>query len=396
MRRAFALLILALVVGCASEDGGADDSVAGGGGSAAGGSGGQGAGGGAGATSGGAAGAGGSAGASGAGGVAGAAGAGAGPGDAGPGDAGADAPPPVCKCLLGEGPYCGARAAAEAKQKGCVIPALEGHAGDLLKCENDKWSLLEDCKGSCKFTAASAKLDDHCELPVCDCFVQVAWCGSGAAKEAEKKGCQIPILPEHNGDILYCPGGKWAVKQDCPLGCIEAPTGTPDSCKSSSSYKLPFDCGSTRSCTNGNHTNTHTGKDAYAYDFGMPIGTSVRAMRSGVVLRTRYPSPPGSPCYNAIGKSSCANYANTVEVKHSDGTVGLYMHLSSIAVKTGQAVSQGDVLGKSGNSGWSFGPHLHVQVQQNCGIWWCQSIPFKVAEDSTISAGTAVKSQNCP
>jgi murein DD-endopeptidase MepM/ murein hydrolase activator NlpD len=114
------------------------------------------------------------------------------------------------------------------------------------------------------------------------------------------------------------------------------------------------------------------------------------------VLRTRYPSPPGSACYNAIGKSSCANYANTVEVKHSDGTVGLYMHLSSIAVKAGQAVSQGDALGKSGNSGWSFGPHLHVQVQQNCGIWWCQSIPFKFGEDSTIAAGTAVKSQNCP
>lgn len=85
-----------------------------------------------------------------------------------------------------------------------------------------------------------------------------------------------------------------------------------------------------------------------------------------------------------------------MEVKHSDGTVALYMHLSSISVSTGDAVSQWDIVGKSGNSGWSTGPHLHTLVQQDCGIWWCQSIPFKFVEDSTVSAGTALTSQNCP
>lgn len=307
----------------------------------------------------------------------------------------ADAGPPACGCLLGEGPYCSDRAKAAAQQAGCVIPALSGHAGDLLKCENDAWSLLEDCQGTCSYTASSQKLDDHCELPVCDCFVQVAWCGSGAGKEAAKMGCQIPLLPEHDGDILYCPGGKWSVKQDCPLGCVEAPTGTPDYCKSSSSYRLPFDCQSTRKCSNGNHTSTHTGKDEYAYDFAMPVGTNVRAMRAGKVLRVRFPSPPGTSCYDS-GSSSCANYANTVEVLHSDGSVGLYMHLSKPTVSNGQAVSQGDVLGKSGNSGWSTGPHTHVQVQQNCGIWWCQSIPFKFAENASVTTGTQCTSGNCP
>jgi murein DD-endopeptidase MepM/ murein hydrolase activator NlpD len=202
-------------------------------------------------------------------------------------------------------------------------------------------------------------------------------------------------LPAHDGDILYCPGGKWSVKQDCPQGCVEAPTGTPDYCKSSSSYRLPFDCNTTRTCSNGNHTSTHTGKDEYAYDFAMPVGTNVRAMRAGKVLRVRYPSPPGSSCYTS-GSSSCANYANTVEVLHSDGTVALYMHLSKPTVSNGQPVAQGDLLGKSGNSGWSTGPHTHVQVQANCGIWWCQSQPFKFQEKASVTSGTSCKSQNCP
>jgi hypothetical protein len=310
-------------------------------------------------------------------------------------DAGSDAPVSACGCLLGEGAYCSARAADEAAAAGCEIPALDGNAGDLLKCENDQWSKLEDCKGQCDYDASSPRLDDACVLPVCDCFVQVAWCGSGAAKEAAQMGCRIPLLPEHDGDILYCPGGKWSVKQSCSLGCVEAPQGTPDYCKSNSDYRAPYDCNTTQTCSNGNATSSHTGKDQYAYDFAMPVGTTVRAMRAGTVLRVRMVSKPGSPCYNG-GGSSCANYANTVEVKHSDGTVALYMHLSSASVSQGDAVAQGTVLGKSGNSGWSTGPHTHVQIQKNCGIWWCQSVPFKLVEDSTISAGTKVTSKNCP
>jgi hypothetical protein len=312
-------------------------------------------------------------------------------------DAGEDAGKPSvkpCGCLLGEGAYCAARAKAEAEAAGCKIGALAGNAGNLLKCENDEWSVLDDCTGTCKFTASSTKLDDHCELPVCDCFVEVAWCGTGAAKEADAMGCRIPLLPEHDGDILYCPGGKWTVKQNCQSGCIESPKGTPDACKGSSDYRLPYDCNDTHTCSNGNHTNTHTGNDEYAYDFQMPVGTTLRAMRGGKVLRVRNPSPPGSACYNG-GSTSCANFANTVEILHSDGSVGLYMHLSKTGVSTGANVNQGDVIGKSGQSGWVTGPHVHVQVQSNCGIWWCQSKPFHFVEKASISSGSSCTSDNC-
>ena len=68
--------------------------------------------------------------------------------------------------------------------------------------------------------------------PVCKCFVQSAWCGSGAAKQAALLGCTIPLLPAHNGDILGCSGNAWVVQKACALGCSEAPKGTPDTCKS--------------------------------------------------------------------------------------------------------------------------------------------------------------------
>jgi hypothetical protein len=265
-----------------------------------------------------------------------------------------------------------------------------------MKCEGDAWSVLEECAGECAFDASSEQLDDACVLPVCDCFVQVAWCGAGAAEKADEMGCRIPLLPEHAGDILYCPGGEWDVKQGCDLGCVQAPEDTPDYCKSDSEYRLPFACDVTRTCSSGNHTSNHDGKDEYAYDFATATGTSVRAMRAGTVLRVRNVSEPGDACYSG-GGSACANYANTVEVKHSDGTVALYMHLNRGTVSPGDPVAQGQEIGKSGTSGWSTGPHVHVQVQEDCGIWWCQSRPFKFVEDATISSGTSVTSENdCP
>jgi hypothetical protein len=311
----------------------------------------------------------------------------------GPGGTGGGASGEPCGCLLGEGPYCAGRIEAEAEAQGCTTPFVEGHEGDLLSCEGDVWTVLEECAGTCDYDPEVAQLDDHCVLPECECFVQVAWCGSGAAKEAEEMGCQIPLLPEHNGDILYCPGGVWDVKQPCEQGCVEAPSGTPDFCKSDSEYLLPFPCDAMKTCSSGNHTSNHDGKDEYAYDFATPVGTSVRAMRDGTVLRVRNVSTPGDGCYSG-GGSSCANYANTVEVLHSDGTVALYMHLNQGTALAGDPVAQGDELGKSGNSGWSTGPHLHVQVQEDCGIWWCQSLPFKFIEDPTVSTGTTVTSDN--
>ncbi len=300
----------------------------------------------------------------------------------------------TCRCFLGDGPYCAARAAAEAKRLDCDIPDLAKYPNDLFHCAGGVWKRGEDCPASCKYTATSTKLDDACELPVCPCFVKEAWCGASVGTTAVQMRCRVPLLPAKNDDILHCPGGQWAVKQDCAKGCQSNPPGTPDACKSESSYKLPLDCRRGAACTNGNHTALHDGKDEYAYDFGIPVGTRVRAMRGGTVLRVRNVSGPGDPCYDS-GGSACANLANTVEIKHSDGSVGLYMHLRVGTVRAGATVQQGDPIGESGNSGWSTGPHVHVQVQSDCGIWWCQSVPLRFVE-GTVGTGSTITSANCP
>ena len=307
----------------------------------------------------------------------------------------ADSGPTACGCPIGDGPYCGARALALADEMGCVLDPSVTDTNTLYGCEAGTWNALEQCSGECAYDPASPILEDECVLPVCDCFVEVAWCGSGAAKKAATMGCRIPLLPEHRGDILNCPGDVWSVKEKCELGCIEAAEGTPDICKTDADYLLPFGCAKTVRCSSGNNTSNHNGKDAWAFDFAVPVGTKVHAMRGGRVLRVRIVSTPGDSCYNG-GGSACANYANTVEVKHSDGTIGLYMHISRSAVSAGDTVKQGDLIAYSGNSGWSTGPHLHVQVQTECGSWWCQSVPFKFGEKRSIAAGTTVASGNCP
>ena len=148
--------------------------------------------------------------------------------DAAPDAAAADAGLPVCPCPgEGEALRCGSEAAAEAEAAGCVIPTLAGHAGDLLACRGGQWQVAEACAEGCAPGEPSA-----CLLPVCVCFVQVAWCGEGAAREGLTRDppCRVPLSAEHEGDILGCRDGAWIVQRVCEDGCFQAPRGTPDAC----------------------------------------------------------------------------------------------------------------------------------------------------------------------
>ena len=87
----------------------------------------------------------------------------------------------------------------------------------------------------------------------------------------------------------------------------------------------------------------HTGQD-----YPVPVGTSVRATRDGVVS--------GEP----LGK----DYGTAIVLNHADGYQTIYGHLSSKLVRVGQNVTQGQVIGKSGQSGNVTGPHLHYEVRQ--------------------------------
>jgi len=79
---------------------------------------------------------------------------------------------------------------------------------------------------------------------------------------------------------------------------------------------------------------------------------------------------PATPCrIAAAGTVVFAGwrngYGNTIIVDHGDGIRTLYAHLSRLVVSRGQRVGQGTVLGSTGTTGHTSGPHLHYEILVN-------------------------------
>jgi murein DD-endopeptidase MepM/ murein hydrolase activator NlpD len=95
-----------------------------------------------------------------------------------------------------------------------------------------------------------------------------------------------------------------------------------------------------------------------AVDIPMPVGTPILAARGGVVFQTIAENDSGG--IDEIYRTK----ANVVRVLHGDGTVGNYVHLmhEGVAVKYGEQVEAGKLIGYAGSTGMSSGPHLHFAV----------------------------------
>jgi len=125
-----------------------------------------------------------------------------------------------------------------------------------------------------------------------------------------------------------------------------------------------------------NGTRTHTTPDSqYAVDIVMPIGTPVLAARAGTVMDVEEDFNRGG-----TNRETYADKANRVLILHDDGTMAVYAHLdlASVNVRPGLHVRAGRQIARSGNTGFSSGPHLHVAIQQNIGMEVI-SLPFKFA-----------------
>ena len=107
----------------------------------------------------------------------------------------------------------------------------------------------------------------------------------------------------------------------------------------------------------------YRGKPHNGLDIGAPQGTPVYAAEDGVVIKI-----------DNNDKSSWKKYqyGKYVLIKHKNNLTTLYAHLSINTIVTdGAYVRRGDLVGYSGNTGYSTGPHLHL------GVYWSSSVVFK-------------------
>ena len=110
----------------------------------------------------------------------------------------------------------------------------------------------------------------------------------------------------------------------------------------------------------------------FAVDFSMDVGVDIRAARDGTVIVAK-------DNYNFGGKSDYfLDKANHVMVLHADGSIAVYAHIlsGSATVSHGDQVVAGQRIARSGESGFTTGPHLHFALLRNVGAV-LMSVPFQ-------------------
>ncbi len=128
-------------------------------------------------------------------------------------------------------------------------------------------------------------------------------------------------------------------------------------------YALPYQKGTSHLVAQGYESLlSHAGD--YAIDFKMKQGTKVMAAREGIVVYVRDSMRAGG-----VGKKYVGT-ANSIAIKHSDGTYGHYLHLQykGAIVAVGDSIRQGQWIGLSGSTGFSAFPHLHFEVTRKPAV----------------------------
>lgn len=156
--------------------------------------------------------------------------------------------------------------------------------------------------------------------------------------------------------------------------------------------QIPWRCGGVEYCTQGHNGGSHTGTSSWAWDFAHQEGEEIWAASSGVVTHLRMNMTDGG-CDSAYSGS-----ANYITVDHGDGTSVVYLHMlpNSSPLSVGETVETGDLVARVGAIGYACGAHLHMQVQNTCGSYYCQSVLGNFAGYGDPSASNQYESNNCP
>ncbi|MFI7448015.1 M23 family metallopeptidase [Nonomuraea sp. NPDC049714] len=208
------------------------------------------------------------------------------------------------------------------------------------------------------------------------------------------QGLRLSVLTTDNGRLaaVWRPGNgtQWCswrrhvvdfktedgayFQQGLRIACLdleEAPVGA---------YRYPWKGGVTHTVGQGNNNpaGSHNGSQSWAFDFGLPAGTEIRAAREGTVewlqenlTATYNPNQPTTPTNTPFPDGSLQNWGNAVRLRHAGGFTSWYFHIQAngVLVNVGDQVARGQAIALSGNTGRSSAPHLHFQVQADSTDW---------------------------
>jgi murein DD-endopeptidase MepM/ murein hydrolase activator NlpD len=127
-------------------------------------------------------------------------------------------------------------------------------------------------------------------------------------------------------------------------------------------YTLPFAEGSKFLLIQG-YNSKMSHRNEISLDFKMRKGRKICAARGGVITAIKEDSDVGGV------KDEYLSQGNHIIIQHNDGSQAMYWHLQKdgVLVNVGDTVQQGQLIGYSGNTGYSAFPHLHFQVYNKDG-----------------------------
>lgn len=145
-------------------------------------------------------------------------------------------------------------------------------------------------------------------------------------------------------------------------------------------YDLPYKTSNKFKVYQG-YNGSFSHQNENSLDFTMPVGTEIMSIREGIVIEVV--DKNNKNC----GREECKKYNNLIKIYHPDGTFAQYVHIkqNGSKVKVGDKVSKGQLIGYSGNVGWSTGPHLHLVVyNQNIDDRITLKTKFKTGDGNTV------------